>query len=134
MVVDITEFLASLPLVPPKCEVSLRVTYQDACHLAPAQRITTAPREVLGAIPGRELVELEASSRCCGAAGLYGSLQPEMSRALMENKVRSVLDTGADVVASANPGCMIQLQAGLLRAGSGIRVCHVVDLLDEAFH
>ena len=133
MVVDITEFLASLSLVPPKCEVSLRVTYQDACHLAHAQRITTAPRDVLGAIPGLELVEMEASSRCCGAAGLYGSLQPEMSRALMENKVRSVLDTGADVVASANPGCMIQLQAGLLRAGSGVRVCHVVDLLDEAY-
>ena len=133
MVVDITEFLAGLPLVAPESELPLRVSYQDPCHLVHAQRITAAPRQVLHSISGLGLMEMENPSRCCGAAGLYAALQPEMSRRLMEDKARSVLDTQVDVVATANPGCMIQLQMGLKRAGSDVRVCHVVDLLDQAY-
>ena len=133
LVMDITEFLASLPMEPPERPLSLRVTYQDACHLVHAQRITSAPRQVLQSVPGLDLVEMENASRCCGAAGLYSALQPEMSQRLMENKVATVLATQAQVVTSANPGCMIQLQLGLKRAGSRVRVCHVVDLLDEAY-
>ena len=133
MVVDITEYLAGLPLKPPTRTLSRRVTYQDACHLAHAQRIITAPQQVLQSIPGLELVEMESPGRCCGAAGLYSSLQRPMSKRLLENKVGSVVDTEAEVVATANPGCMIQLETGLRRVGKDVRVCHVVDLLDEAY-
>ncbi|MCZ6892233.1 MAG: heterodisulfide reductase-related iron-sulfur binding cluster [Chloroflexi bacterium] len=133
MVVDITEYLAALPLKPPTGTLSMRVTYQDACHLAHAQRITAAPRLVLLSIPGLELVEMEDPSRCCGAAGLYSTLQRRMSRRVLESKISSVVDTGAEVVATANPGCMVQLETGLKRTEKVMRVCHVVDLLDEAY-
>ena len=133
MVVDITEYLAGLPLKPPASPLPMRVTYQDACHLAHAQRITAAPRQVLQSIPGLELVEMESPGRCCGAAGLYSALQRRMSKRLLESKVGSVVDTEAEVVVTANPGCMIQLETGLRRAEKDVRVCHVVDLLDEAY-
>lgn len=133
MVVDITEYLAALPLEPPTGTLSMRVTYQDACHLAHAQRITAAPRLVLQSIPGLELVEMEDPARCCGAAGLYSTLQRRMSKRLLESKVGSVVDTGAEVVVTANPGCMVQLEAGLRRMERAVRVCHVADLLDEAY-
>jgi glycolate oxidase iron-sulfur subunit len=133
MVVDITEFLAKLPLEQPSSSLFLKVTYQDACHLAHAQRITEAPRIVLRSIPGLELLELENSTRCCGAAGFYSALQPRMSQQLAESKAISILNTGAQVVATANPGCTIQIGASMKRVVKGIRVCHVVDLLDEAY-
>lgn len=133
MVVDITEYLAGLPLDAPAGKLSTRVTYQDACHLAHAQRITAAPRQVLQSIPGLEFVEMDNSSRCCGAAGLYSSLQPSMSKRLLGNKICSVVDVEADVVATTNPGCMIQLESGLKRTELNPRVCHIVDLLDEAY-
>ncbi len=133
MTVDVTEFLASLPFDPPKGEVPERVTYQDACHLAHAQRITRAPRVILGSIPGLELVEMEGSDKCCGAAGIYTVTQREMSRRLLDTKVAHVAATGAETVATANPGCTIQLEAGVRRAGLPGRVCHVVDLLDESY-
>ena len=133
MTVDVTEFLASLPLARPDGRLDIRVTYQDACHLVHAQRIADAPRRVLESIPGLELVEMEDASRCCGAAGVYTITQRGMSGRLLESKMRDVLATGADVVATANPGCALQLEAGLRLAGSDGRVCHVVDLLDEAY-
>lgn len=130
LVADITEFLAELPIAPPQHLLPMKVTYQDPCHLAHAQRITSAPREVLRALPGVELIEMDNSSDCCGAAGLYGTLQPKMSKKLVDRKVKAILATSAEVVASANPGCMIQLQANL---GQKVKVRHVVDLLDEAY-
>ena len=92
-----------------------------------------APRQVLQSIPGLEFVEMESSGRCCGAAGLYSTLQRRMSKRLLESKIGSVVDTGAEVVATANPGCMVQLETGLRRTEREVRVCHVVDLLDEAY-
>ena len=133
MVVDITEYLAKLPLEQPSSSLFLKVTYQDACHLAHAQRITEPPRVVLKSIPGLELIELENSTRCCGAAGLYSALQPRMSQRLSESKATSILHTGAQVVATANPGCTIQIETSMKRVVKDIRVCHVVDLLDEAY-
>ncbi len=130
---DISEFLVGLPWEPPKGKLPVRVTYQDACHLAHAQRITEAPRLLLQSIPGLQLVEMEASSRCCGAAGLYSTLQPEMSRQLQRNKVLSVLATGSEVMATANPGCAIQMETGLREAASQVTVSHVIDLLDQAY-
>ena len=133
MTVDVCEFLAGLPLDPPEGEVRARVTYQDPCHLAHAQRITRQPRDLLQAIPGVEYVEMEHASHCCGAAGIYALTQGKLSRQLLESKMEAVAATGADVIATANPGCMIQLERGVRMAGLRARVCHVVDLLDESY-
>ena len=133
MTVDITEFLADLPLDPPRGEVKGKVTYQDPCHLAHAQRITEAPRTLLKAVLGLELVEMENASRCCGAAGIYSITQRKMSGQLLESKMKWVVATGAETVVTANPGCVIQLETGLKVAGIKGRVCHVVDILDQAY-
>ena len=133
MTLDVTEFLVSLPFDPPKGEVRRHITYQDSCHLAHAQRITQAPRDILNSIPGLDFVEMENASRCCGAAGIYSVTQREFSRRLLESKMESVASTGADTVVTANPGCMIQLEAGLRLAGIPGQVCHVADILDESY-
>ena len=133
MTVDVTELLAGLPLDPPKGEVRRRVTYQDPCHLAHAQGITRAPRALLESIPGLELVEMEDPTRCCGAAGIYSIVQKEMSERILDAKMQAVAATAADCVATANPGCMIQMETGIARRGMNVTVCHVVDLLDEAY-
>ena len=133
---DITEFLDELPLDPPQGRVERRVTYQDPCHLAHAQRITRQPRNLLKAIPGLELVEMEASSMCCGGAGFYSMVQPEVSGQILETKIGNIEATEAEQVVTANPGCMMQIEQGLAASGcapSGPRVVHVVDLLDEAY-
>ena len=113
---DITEFLAGLPLEPPQAELAWRVTMQDPCHLAHAQRITDAPRRALRSIPGLELVEMAESSLCCGSAGFYSLIQRDMSQRLQRRKVGNALATEAGVIASANPGCMAQLEQGLRNA------------------
>ena len=130
---DITEFLAELPLEPPHAQLPWRVTMQDPCHLAHAQRITEAPRQVLRAIPGLELVEMAESSLCCGSAGFYSLIQRDMSRRLQRRKVGNATATGAEVIASANPGCISQLEQGLGDAGADARVMHVVEILDAAY-
>ena len=133
MTFDITEFLVSLPFHPPGGEVRERVTYQHPCHLAHAQRITDAPTEILKSIPGLELVEMQDASHCCGGAGIYFLTQRRLSRRLLEGKMKNVAETGADMVVTANPGCVIQLQTGLRLAGIPGGACHVVDLLDQAY-
>ena len=131
--VDITEFLMSLPLEPPKAAVTRKVTYQDPCHLAHAQRVTAAPREVLRCIPGLELVEMEEAAMCCGAAGLYAVLQKDLAGRILDRKMRHIAATGAEQVVTANPGCMMQIEQGLRSMGKPARVVHVVDVLDEAY-
>ncbi len=130
---DITEFLAGLPLDPPKSELPWHVTMQDPCHLAHAQRITDAPRQVLRSIPGLRLTEMAESSLCCGSAGFYSMIQPDMSQRLQRRKVGNALATDAEVVASANPGCISQLEQGLRDAGADVQVKHVVEILDAAY-
>ncbi|MCH7523284.1 MAG: 4Fe-4S dicluster domain-containing protein [Chloroflexi bacterium] len=130
---DVTELLAELPLEAPTGRVEADVTYQDPCHLAHAQRITSAPRELLAAIPGLRLVEMAQPDRCCGSAGIYSLAHREMSLDLLDGKMREIAATGADVIATANPGCMAQLEAGLRRHRLPGRVVHVVELLDEAY-
>jgi glycolate oxidase iron-sulfur subunit len=130
---DITEYLAGIELNPAMGCLPLTVTYQEPCHLAHAQRITKQPRALLKAIPGLTLVEMEESALCCGSAGIYNVIQPDMSDSLGRRKVRNALATGAEVVVSANPGCMIQVQANLKAAGSSVRVRHIVELLDAAY-
>ena len=133
MTKDITELLVSLPFDPPKASLRRRITYQDPCHLAHAQRITAAPRAILKAIPGVELVEMEQASRCCGGAGTYSMVQRELSAKILSTKMGNIAATQAEQVVTANPGCMMQLEQGLRELGKPGRVVHVVDLLDEAY-
>lgn len=130
---DINEFLASIELRAPARPLPLRVTYQDSCHLAHGQKIRTAPRKVLNAIPGLTLVEMAGSDICCGSAGIYNVVQNEMAMGLLEKKMDSVAATGADAIATANPGCMIQLAAGARMRNTGQPVYHVIELLDQAY-
>ena len=130
---DIHEFLVGLPFVPPAGRLDHRVTLQDSCHLAHAQRITEAPRALLHSIPGVEVVEMANSSRCCGAGGTYTITQRDFSLRLLDNKMNAVEDTGADVLATANPGCHMQLRQGIHRAGLSMEVRYVTDLLDESY-
>ena len=130
---DIHEFLVGLPFVPPAGRLDYRVTLQDSCHLSHAQRITEAPRELLRSIPGVEVVEMANSSRCCGAGGTYTITQRDFSLRLLDNKMEAVQDTGADVLATANPGCHMQLRNGVQRAGLNADVRYVTDLLDESY-
>ena len=130
---DIHEFLVELPLIPPTGRIDRRVTYQDSCHLAHSQRITEAPRKLLRSVPGLELVEMEGSTQCCGAGGTYTITQREMSLQLLDSKMQAAGDTGADIIATANPGCVIQLQYGAHRTFATTEVRYVTELLDEAY-
>ena len=130
---DIHEFLVGLPFVPPAGRLDHRVTLQDSCHLAHAQRITEAPRALLRSIPGVEVVEMANSSRCCGAGGTYTITQRDFSLRLLDNKMNAVEDTGADVLTTANPGCHMQLRQGIHQAGLSMDVRYVTDLLDESY-
>jgi glycolate oxidase iron-sulfur subunit len=133
MVKDVTEFLADLPLESPSNPLEADVTYQDPCHLAHVQRISRAPRDVLAAIPGLRLIEMDRPDRCCGSAGVYSLAHRQMSLDLLDGKMREIAATGAGVIATANPGCMVQLEAGLRRHRLPGRVVHVVELLDKAY-
>jgi len=130
---DVTEFLAARPLAEPLGPVPLRATYHDPCHLAHGQQVRDAPRTLLRAIPGLELVDLPESEMCCGSAGIYNLTEPEMAARLLARKVRHVVATGAEAVVTANPGCILQIAAGVRAAGHGIAVLHVVERLDRAY-
>ena len=130
---DITEFLAGIDLNRNLASTKVRATYQDPCHLAHAQRIRSAPRKLLAAIPNLELVELKDADICCGSAGVYNVVQNEMAERLLNNKLRRIAETQVELVLTANPGCLLQLRAGVARAGNQRRVLHVVELLDEAY-
>ncbi len=132
---DLMEFLHEQGVRPPagRPEGVERIAYHDACHASRAQGIRSEPRALLRQVPGLELVEIENGDRCCGAAGLYNVLQPEMAGELMSQKADAILATGAGVVCSANPGCSIQLAAGLRAIDAKVEVLHPVELLDRAY-
>ncbi len=130
---DVTELLGREPLVPPTQPFKHRVTYQDACHLAHAQKIRVEPRRMLKQIPGLELVEMRASDRCCGSAGIYNVVHPEMADQLIDEKIQNTADTKAEIVVTANIGCLLQMEYGKKRADWNGRVMHIVELLDEAY-
>jgi glycolate oxidase iron-sulfur subunit len=130
---DVTEFLAGIELNPNMRPVEATVTYQDSCHLAHGQKIRSAPRKLLNAVPGLQFREMPGADICCGSAGIYNVVENEMSMQILASKMKSVKTTGASIVATANPGCMLQLRAGVRLHGSGQRVLHVVEVLDEAY-
>jgi glycolate oxidase iron-sulfur subunit len=109
------------------------VTYHESCHLAHGQKITAQPRQVLKAIPNLRLVELPESNWCCGSAGIYNLIQPEMANALLERKLNHIQSTGARIVATGNPGCLLQLINGAKARGMALRVVHPITLLAESY-
>ena len=130
---DLFEFLAEVGLPVPAREVRKRVTYQDACHLAHAQRIKAQPRQLLRAVPGVEFVEMVHPDICCGSAGIYNAIQPEMSRRILDEKMDDLLGVEPELVVTANPGCQMQLEAGLRERGSRAQVWHLAQLLAAAY-
>lgn len=131
---DINEWLVEIearaPAVEPEEEVT---TYHEACHLCHGQQITRQPRTLLQSVPGLQLREMRESTWCCGSAGVYNITQPETARQLLERKMDKVEETGASVVATANPGCMIQLEAGARSRGLPVRVRHPISILADAY-
>ena len=130
---DATELLDALGLPAEIGRIDAVVAYQDACHLLHAQRISAPPRRLLALIPGVVVREFGEAALCCGSAGIYNVTQPDMSDRLKKRKVEHILEVEPDIVATANPGCALQIAAGLRAAGRTIAVKHVVELLDEAY-
>ena len=130
---DASEFLASIELNKDFGKVERTVTYQDSCHLLHGQKIGGPPRKMIEAVPGVTLRELPFSEICCGSAGVYNIEHTDISMSLLEDKMRMIESTGADTIVTANPGCMLQLQAGARRFARPMPVMHVVELLDEAY-
>ncbi len=134
---DVHEYLVELGFEPPRGELNRAVTYQDSCHLSHAQEVRKAPRQLLRAIPGLQLREMRAPDRCCGSAGIYSIMQADISQRVLAEKMEDVLATGAQQICTANPGCMLQLDAGIARhdaAGAlSARTAHAIELLDESY-
>jgi glycolate oxidase iron-sulfur subunit len=129
---DVTEFLVGFGTTAPLRTLPVRVTYQDSCHLVHGQKIREAPRELLRAIPGVEFVEMPLSEQCCGSAGVYNVTETETALEILDRKMECVAQTKAGVIATANPGCILQLRAGAAMYKTGQEVLHVVELLDRA--
>jgi glycolate oxidase iron-sulfur subunit len=126
---DVSEVLAERGPRRGSRSLPLRVAWDAPCHLLHAQRVTHPPLELLAAIPGIELVPLEGSDRCCGGAGLYALAEPAMSAAVLERKLDAIHRAGPAVIATANPGCIMQIGAGVVLAGMRTVVCHPIELL-----
>ena len=131
-VLDVNEFLARYEPVAPRRAMPLRVAYHDACHLAHAQRVRAQPRALLQTIPQLELVEIPDGDQCCGSAGVYNLFEPESAREIGERKVDNVLAVAPDVLASANPGCTLQIRSLLRKRGKTLLAAHPMEILDAA--
>jgi glycolate oxidase iron-sulfur subunit len=129
---DVTELLADAG-PRPAGPLHVRVTYDAPCHLLHAQRVSAPPLQVLSAIEGLELVPIAGADQCCGSAGIYNLLEPEVSAKVLDPKLNEILFAGTEVVTTGNPGCLMQIGAGLYKIGRGVRAVHPVDLLDEAY-
>jgi glycolate oxidase iron-sulfur subunit len=129
---DVTEVLASLAPRAPRAAMPLRVAYHDACHLAHAQGVRREPRQLLESIPGITVVPVAESEICCGSAGIFNIVQPEMAATLGARKAGHLHDTAADVVVTCNPGCILQIRAAARERGDTYRVAHIIELLDDS--
>ncbi|HET9581916.1 MAG TPA: (Fe-S)-binding protein [Gemmatimonadota bacterium] len=132
-VVDVSDFLVREGVRRPKRPFSLRATYHDPCHLVHGQRVVEAPRLLLRAIPGLDLVPLAEATWCCGSAGIYNVTHPEAAEELLRRKVGHIRATGAELVVTGNPGCILQIMSGLNAEGSPVRVIHPASLLRVAY-
>ncbi len=130
---DISEFLAEIEMVPPIGKIEKRVTYDEPCHLLHGQGVRTQPRKVLQSIPGLELIALTEAEWCCGSAGIYNITHPELSQEILAHKMAHIAETGADIVATGNPGCLLQIQLGIQKYKLPMQAMHPVNLLDYAY-
>src|SRR5262249_43940322 len=130
---DLCEFLVESGIAAPRGRIEARVTYDAPCHLIHAQRINQAPLDVLSAIPGIELVPLKGYESCCGGAGIYNLLNPDLSTAILAEKLANIAASGAEIVATSNPGCLMQIGAGLILNEISAVAVQPVDLLDAAY-
>ncbi len=130
---DISEWLDQIGVTPPLRPLNAVVSYHDACHLAHGQKIRSQPRRLLQAIRGVTLVEMDESDTCCGSAGIYNLTEPVMARKLLDRKIANLKVTGATIIATGNPGCLAWIRQGATEAGLNLRICHPVELLDEAY-
>lgn len=130
---DASEAVAGFGLVARPGTLTGRAAYDDPCHLLHGQRISAQPRELLAAIPGLETVPLTEADMCCGSAGTYNVTQPELSKALLDRKMANVIASGAEILVTANPGCQMQLEAGVRASGKRVTVMHLMDVLDRAY-
>lgn len=132
---DIHEWLVEIGITPPGAVnvPEQTVTYHEACHLCHGQKITSQPRQLLRAIPNLKLVELAESTWCCGSAGIYNLIQPEMAGELLDRKIKHIQSTKSAVVATGNPGCLLQIVAGVRKERLSVRVVHPITLLAEAY-
>jgi glycolate dehydrogenase iron-sulfur subunit len=130
---DVTEILATCD--PPRASrrpLTRKVAYHDACHLAHAQGVRAEPRKVLASIPGVTVVPFEESEICCGSAGIFNLVQPELASQLGKRKADNIANSAPDVVVTSNPGCILQIRSAAAQAGHSYRVMHIVELLDQA--
>jgi len=130
---DLSEFLVARPLPPAVGQFPHTVTYHEPCQLAHGQKIRKEPRRLLQAVPGLRLLEMRESDRCCGGAGSYTLLQPRVSDLLLERKLRNAAETGAEMIVTSNPPCLLQIGMGLRRTGRPQRLVHLVEVLETAF-
>lgn len=130
---DVMEFLSEIELNGELKHLDINVTYQDACHIGHAQRIKDQPRAVLKQIPGLELVEMPEADLCCGSAGIYNLVQPEMSQSLLDRKMENVKQNKVDYLVAGNPGCLLQIQKGIKLNNLNIKTAHPIQLLDWSY-
>ncbi len=130
---DVSQQLEGVKLKEASGRQSETTTYDASCHLLYGQHATEAPLKLLRAIPNLKLVPLEGAETCCGAAGIYNLLEPNMSQGVLKEKLSHIRETGAGILVTGNPGCQMQIGAGALLDGLTLRVCHPVELLDESY-
>ncbi len=130
---DITEALASGKFMEAPARLKKQVAYHAACHLSHVQKVREAPAALLAQIPEIELVPLEEAEHCCGSAGIYNLIHTELSMKVLSRKMACLKDTDADIYVTTNPGCLLQIQAGVREQNLPVRVCHLAELLDEAY-
>ncbi len=129
---DVSEVLAELEPRAARHPLPLKVAYHDACHLQHAQAVRMQPRQVLGTIPQLQVLEIPDSALCCGSAGIYNMVEPEPAQELADLKAQNILSTGADILATSNPGCLLQIASALKRAGRQLPAVHMVELVDAS--
>ena len=130
---DVSQQLETVQLKSGAAVTDKRITYDASCHLLYGQHAGEAPLRIVGSIPQLNFAKLEGSERCCGGAGIYNLMEPELSRRVLDEKLANIKRTGAQILATGNPGCQMQIGAGAVLAGLDLKVCHPIELLDKAY-
>ena len=130
---DISEFLVEIGYTPPQGKLQGKVAYDEPCHLLHAQKISSAPKQLLADLPGIERVALDEAEACCGSAGIYSFTQPKLSKDVLARKIEQIQKSGCDTLVTGNPGCILQFRYGLKEANLPVKVVHPVELLAKSY-